>query len=642
MAYVSEAREDMNIVVVGHVDHGKSTIIGRLLVETNTLPLGKLETVREKCRRNAKPFEYAFLLDALKDEQSQGITIETARCFFKTAKRNYLIMDAPGHIEFLKNMVTGSSRAEAALIVIDANEGIKENSKRHGYMLSMLGIKQVAVLINKMDLVGYDKTVYDNIVIEYKEFLNSIGIDIHSIIFIPVSGFMGQNLTSRSSYMDWYQGSIVLDALDSFRKEADYTDKPFRMPVQAVYKFTNLGDTRRIVAGTVESGSVSVGDEIIFYPSGKRSHISTIEGFNTHKQHSVGAGFATGFTLTDQIYVKRGEIAVKASELLPKTATKILANIFWLGKKPMEVGREYYLKAGTAKVKLRLEKVVKIIDASSLELKDKAIIERNDVAECILRLNKPIAFDLQEDILKTSRFVIVDDYEISGGGIITSALEENQSQILEQPYEKEYLSSINCDNVIWQKGNITYNDRCRLLGQEGLVIWFTGLSGSGKSTIAIELENRLTYAGKAVYRLDGDNIRHGLNRDLNFSEEDRNENIRRIAEVALLFKDAGLITLVSAITPYEKMRKYVRTRITDANYIEVFVNTPIEECIRRDPKGFYKKVREGSISSYTGLSDPYEIPENPDIILDTMQLSVEECVEQCLLYIGRKYNEKFI
>ena len=341
-------REKMNLVIVGHVDHGKSTIIGRLLADTHSLPEGKLDQVRASCERNSKPFEYAFLIDALKDEQAQGITIDSARVFFKTGKRHYLIMDAPGHIEFLKNMVTGASRAEAALLVIDAHEGVQENSRRHGYMLSMLGIKQVAILVNKMDLMDYQQTSFQTVTEEYATFLSRLHME--SSCYIPVSGLWGDNIASSSSRMPWYQGPTVLDVLDQFEKENLPVDKPFRMAVQDVYKFTNFGDQRRIIAGTIETGTIRPNDEIIFFPSGKKSRIKTLESFNRIPREAETAGYAVGFTLDEQIYLPRGEMASKTDEPKPKVTSRVKVSLFWLGKDPMVKDREYLLKLGTAKV----------------------------------------------------------------------------------------------------------------------------------------------------------------------------------------------------------------------------------------------------------------------------------------------------
>ncbi len=415
--------ERLSLVVVGHVDHGKSTIIGRLLADTGSLPDGKLEQIRELCARTARPFEYAFLLDALKDERAQGITIDSARVFFTSAKRTYVIIDAPGHIEFLKNMVSGAARAEAAFLVIDAREGIQENTRRHGYLMGMLGIRQVAVLINKMDLVAHDERVYQSLVREFGRFLGQVGVTPAG--FIPVSGAQGDNLTRRSAAMSWYRGPTALEMLDDFRPEPSAVEKPFRMPVQDVYKFTAQGDDRRIIAGTVESGRLAVGDTVVFHPSGKRSRVRSIEAFNGSAPRHTTAGSATGFTLDEQIYVSRGQIAAREGEPAPKAASRIAVSLFWLGKRPLVTGRDYILKLGSARVRARLESVERVIDASDLELTEqKPRVDRHDVADCILRLKTPVALDLVDELAGTSRFVLVDDYEISGGGIVRSVAGE--------------------------------------------------------------------------------------------------------------------------------------------------------------------------------------------------------------------------
>jgi bifunctional enzyme CysN/CysC len=612
----AEIIEDMNITIVGHVDHGKSTIIGRLLADTNSLPLGKLDQVKEQCRRNSKPFEYAFLLDALKEERSQGITIDTARCFFKTDKRRYILIDAPGHTEFLKNMVTGASRAEAALIVIDANEGIQDNSKRHGYMLSMLGIKQVVVLVNKMDLVNYDENIYDDIVDQFSKFLSKINI--YPQEYIPVSGMAGDNIATFSDKMPWYKGVTLLQTLDSFSVSQLEKDKPFRMFVQGVYKFTENGDDRRIVAGTIDSGKVKVGDEIIFYPSYKKSFIKSIEAFNQEQLLDIYAGSAAGFTLEHQIYVSRGQIAALSTEKAPIVAMRAKVNLFWLGNRNLVKNRKYIFKLGTTKVRVELESVKHIINSVDLSMQSKEMVEKLDVAECIFKFDRTIAFDLISDMQNTSRFVIVDDYKICGGGIIIEGLEDDKEAIIPDR------------NITWNSGKLTYEDRCKKLKQKGSVVWLTGMSGAGKSTIATELEKELFKLGKFVYRIDGDNIRFGLNSNLGFSDEDRNENIRRIAEVAALFKDSGMISIVSAISPFESMREFAKTRVAKHEFIEVFVKASLETCINRDPKGLYRKALIGKIDNFTGITSKYEEPKAPDVIVDTDSLTVRESVELIL------------
>lgn len=534
-------REQMNIVIAGHVDHGKSTIIGRLLADTNSLPEGKLKQVKRTCEINSKPFEYAFLLDALKDEQSQGITIDSARVFFKTKARDYIIIDAPGHIEFLKNMVTGASRAESALLVIDANEGVKENSRRHGYMIAMLGIKQIAVLVNKMDLIDYDSTKYQKIVDEYTKFLKNINIT--PTTFIPVSGKNGDNVASLSKKMVWYSGKTVLDILDDFQKEKSLIDKPFRMPVQDVYKFTNYGDDRRIISGLIETGQIAIGDEIAFYPSGKRSTINSIEEFNTPKQKSAKAGKSIGFTLNEQIFITRGEVATKSSERKPKITSRILVNFFWMDKEPFVKNKEYHLKIGAVKVAVKLEKIKKIIDASNLDLNvKKEQIERHDVAQCILKLNGAIAFDLTDEIATMSRFVIIDNYEIRGGGIIKDALEDKQAWV------RNYVM---LRNFKWEKSMIQSDRRAEKYNQKSALILLTGKRDSDKKIVAKELETKLFEDGKIVYFLGIGNVLYGVDADIKTKKRNTNKNrqehIRRLAEVAHILLDSGVILIVTAI-----------------------------------------------------------------------------------------------
>ena len=401
-------REQMNVVIVGHVDHGKSTLVGRLLADTGSLPDGKLEAVKAQCKRNAKPFEYAFLLDALKDEQAQGITIDTARSFFKSSKRDYIIIDAPGHIEFLKNMISGAARAEAALLLIDAHEGIKENSKRHGYMMRFLGIKNIAVCVNKMDLVNYDQKVFDQIKADYTKFLTEI--DLLPKTFIPIAAFHGDNMISTSPNMPWYKGGSVLDVLDSFEKAPSKDLLPFRMPVQDIYKFTEEGDERRIVAGRVECGTIKVGDNIIFLPSGKKNRIKSIEYFNGPVRTEASAGDSIGFTYDTQIYIRPGEILCKVSEKLPNVSNKFRANIFWMGKQPLIKGKTYKLKIATQQVPVIVSDILHVLNAAELASSQKAHVDRHEVGEIIFETLKPIAYDIVSDIAQTGRFLLVDNY----------------------------------------------------------------------------------------------------------------------------------------------------------------------------------------------------------------------------------------
>lgn len=545
-------REQMNIVVVGHVDHGKSTVVGRLLADTGSLPQGKLEQVKAMCERNARPFEYAFLLDALKEEQAQGITIDTARCFFKTEKRDYIIIDAPGHVEFLKNMVSGAARAEAALLVIDAHEGIQENSRRHGYLLSMLGIRQIIVLVNKMDLVDYSHDVFSKVVDQYGTFLKQLGITPSG--FIPISAREGENLSNRSSSLAWYTEKTVLEHIDSFEKQKDELHKPFRLPVQDVYKFTEEGDDRRIIAGTVETGSISIGDSVLFLPSGKITTITTIESFNTPVRTTVGSGSATGFTLKDELYLPRGEMMCRVNELQPKTGTRFRSSIFWMGKAPMVQGKKYKLKLATARVTVRLAEVLSSIDATDLtNSKGKKQLDRHDVAECILETTRPIAFDLIGDIQTTGRFVIVDAYDIAGGGIITGDADDSQTVLNNQISRRE---------MHWDTGMVSPADRQKLFGHKSK---FIVISGSNKSnSIAKLLEKQLIESGNAAYYLGLASLTEGLDADVIDESDLHEEQIRRLGELARIFTDSGIL-FITSLSDADSYDLELLARLTEPN-----------------------------------------------------------------------------
>lgn len=553
-----DQRERMNIVIGGHVDHGKSTVVGRLLADTGSLPEGKLEAVRALCERTARPFEYAFLLDALKDEQAQGITIDAARVFFQTAKRHYIIIDAPGHIEFLKNMVTGASRAEAALLVIDAKEGVQENSRRHGYMMSMLGIRQIAVLVNKMDLVGYDQRHFEGIVREYSDFLEKIGV--HPAAFIPAAGREGDNIAQRSAAMPWYQGPTVLEALDRFASERPDYDKPFRMPVQDVYKFTAQGDDRRIVAGTIETGVLRVGDEVVFYPSGKKSRVKTIEAFNKPVQTQAVAGQAAGFTLAEQLYVARGELAAIAGQPKPEVTTRLRVSLFWLGKQPLTARKDYLLKLGTARVPCRLEVVHRVVDASNLDTSEtKDRIDRHDVAECTLKLSRAVAFDAADLVAATSRFVLVDDYEIRGGGIVREALPDRQSEIREK---------VMLRNFKWEPSIIPPERRAEKYSQKAALLLITGARDVSRKALAKDLEARLFEDGRVVYYLGMANVVYGVDADIERGAANRVEHLRRLGEVANILLDAGALLIVTAHELTQEDLEIVKTAV-DADRLEV-------------------------------------------------------------------------
>jgi len=534
-------REQMNVVIVGHVDHGKSTLVGRLLADTGSLPKGKLEEVKARCERNAKPFEYAFLLDALKDEQSQGITIDTARCFFKSKKRDYIIIDAPGHIEFLKNMVSGAARAEAAILVIDAHEGIRENSKRHGYMLSFLGINHIAVCVNKMDLADYREDVFEKIKKDYSVFLEEINVRPSG--FIPISAVNGENMIANSAKMRWYQGKNVLEALDSFEKAPPRHALSFRLPVQDIYKFTEEGDDRRIVSGRIETGTIREGDEVIFLPSKKKSRIKSIEGFNVKKQSEVFAGQSVGVCLDTQIYIRPGEIMSKASEPLPHVSTKFKANIFWMGRQPFIQGKTYKLKVTSQQIPVVLSKIISVLDASELSsITNKPQIDRHDVAECVLETLKPVAFDEVTRIAETGRFVVVDNYEIVGGGIILAPVFDEDSRLKEHIKEREFQ---------WERSDITPDKRAEQLKHKSALIVITGQANTGKQRIAQALEEELFKLKKFVYFLGISN--QLLSAGMNWGDKtiSKFDHIQHLGEMSRVMTDAGLI-LITSITDIDE------------------------------------------------------------------------------------------
>jgi bifunctional enzyme CysN/CysC len=562
----------MPIVIVGHVDHGKSTVIGRLLADTGSLPDGKLEQVRALCARTSRPFEYAFLLDALKDEQAQGITIDTARVCVKTAARDYIILDAPGHVEFLRNMVTGASRAEAALLVIDAKEGIQDNSRRHGYLMGLLGLRQMAVLVNKMDLVDFDQASFDTLARDYTAFLREVGITPTHVI--PVCARDGDNLATRSPRLAWYTGPTVLEALDSFQAAAPEADKPFRMPVQDVYKFTAEGDDRRIVAGTIETGRFKVGEEIVFYPSGKRGHVKTIEGFNTPQTEEATAGQATGFTLTEQIYVTRGELATRAAEPQPRVSTRLKVSVFWLGRQPLSRRKEYLLKLGTAKVPMRVEQIHRVINAATLAAVEGATeVERHAVAECTLQLGRALAVDRAEEFPGTGRFVIVDDYEIRGGGIVHDTLPDRQAEIRERVLLR---------NAKWEPSAVPLERRAERHSQKPALLLITGSGEADRKVLARALEARLFDDGRLVYFLGIGNVLYGVDADLSRDPEQRGEHIRRLAEVANILLDTGLILVVTAADLTQEDIQLVRTTVSTERILTAWLGEAVSSDLSPD------------------------------------------------------------
>jgi bifunctional enzyme CysN/CysC len=606
---------NLRVVFVGHVDHGKSTLIGRILHDTGSLPEGRIEEIKKACAAEGMGFEFAFLLDALLEEQKQNVTIDTTEIPFRTACRRYAIIDAPGHKEFLKNMITGASRADAAILVIGADEGVREQSRRHAYLLSMLGINQVIVVVNKMDLVDYSEQHFREIEQDYRKFLQQLGLNART--FIPASAKQGENVARASMKMKWYCAASVLEALDLLEPQKRHVDLPLRFCVQDVYRF----DGRRIIAGRVETGTLRVGDQLVFSPANKSSVVATIERWgNAPANGPAMAGDSIGITLAEQIFVERGYVASHQDET-PIETNRFHADLFWIVREPLRVGHFYDLRLATQQVKCQIVSIEQVMDSSTLETTSdgREQLERNEIGKLTIQTRAPLVIDNHDRIPNLGRFVIIDDGQICGGGTIFGGIYTDRSVAKSK-------------NIFWTEGKITARERAIRTGHRGAVLWLTGLSGAGKSTIAQSLERDLFHRGMHTYVLDGDNIRHGLNLNLGFSPEDRVENIRRVSEVAKLMADAGTVVITAFISPYRMDRRRAREIALEGNaeFIEVFVAAPLEVCEARDPKNLYKKARAGEIREFTGIDAPYEAPDDPEIVVHTDKQTVDESVATIL------------
>lgn len=602
----------LKIVFVGHVDHGKSTLIGRILAETNALAEGRIESIRQSCAARGRPFEYAFLLDALSEEQEQNITIDTTQIQFASARRGYVIIDAPGHLEFLKNMITGAASADAAIMVIAADEGVREQSRRHGQLLSLLGIPQVIVAVNKMDLEGYAEDRFREIEKEYAAFLGHLGLRARS--FLPVSASTGANVTSsRSSAMPWFKGADLLSALDQFDPATPVDHLPLRFPIQDVYRVEN----RRVFAGRIESGTLRVGDRLVFSPHNKTAHVASIERWGQAAPlESAAASESIGIKLSDHIFVERGHVASHEVDA-PIESNRVRAKVFWIGRDPLRIGSRYRLKLVTQDVECQVAALGPVIDAATLgsSTAEHTELRINEVAEVTLQTRAPLVFDNYERVPVLGRFVLAEEGHLVGGGIISGAVYTSRKEI-------------KSENIFWSESEITAQRRAARNEHRGAVVWLTGLSGAGKSTIARALEKELFRRSMQTYVLDGDNLRHGLNSNLGFTPEDRAENIRRVSEVAKLMADAGTVVITSFISPYRIDRTRARAIALQAGaeFVEVFVDAPLATCEERDPKGLYQKARAGELKGFTGIDAPYEAPEDPEIVVHTHKETPEESV----------------
>ena len=610
------------IVVVGHVDHGKSTLIGRLLADTQSLPDGKIESVEKACREEGMPFEYAFLLDALLEEQAQNITIDTTRIGFRYEGQGFEIIDAPGHREFIKNMVTGAAAAEEAILLIDAKEGLREQTRRHGLLLSLLGVSKVIVAVNKMDLVDWKEDRFRHLEKEIREYLGGLKITPREVV--PISAREGSNVKSADmKRLGWWKGPTLLRALLSGVGRQDARKEgPLRLVVQDVYRF----DDRRVIAGKLESGKIRVGDSVVFFPDRKSSKIRSIEDWgNPDPVRELGSGRSVAVTLEEQIFVERGHVG-SHEQNPPVESRELKARIFWLDTEPLRLQTPVQLRLATQSLEARLVAIDRVVDAEKLEQKNdvREEVGRFEVAEVRIRCRRPLVYDAHERVESLGRFALQRGSRLGGGGII-----------LEAEYPTSLAKAVTGEHLTWTEGRISQEARAAHFGHEGAVIWLTGLSGSGKSTLAVALESLLFRRGIASMILDGDNLRHGLCADLGFSLDDRAENIRRAGEVAKLMAESGLVVISSLISPLRKERASVRSACHAAGigFAEVYVEASLEECEKRDPRGLYKKARKGEIRGFTGIDSPYEKPEKADLNLPTSRESVETSVQKLLQHV---------
>jgi bifunctional enzyme CysN/CysC len=594
-----EHKELLRFITCGSVDDGKSTLIGRLLYESHMIFEDQLQSLTSDSRKmgtQGDRLDFALLVDGLAAEREQGITIDVAHRYFSTDKRKFIVADSPGHEQYTRNMVTAASTANLAIVLVDARKGILTQTKRHTFLASLMGIKNIVLAINKMDLVNYSRESFEKIVNEYQEFAEKLNIP--SITAIPMSALEGDNITKQSNHMSWYHGSTLMGYLESMPiQSTSIKDDHFTFPVQWVNR---PNQDFRGFAGTIATGHILVGDAIRCLPSGQESTVHSIVTQDADLKQAI-AGQSITLTLGNEIDVSRGDV-ICSNHSSPQVADQFEAKVIWMSSEPLYPGRQYWLKCGTKSVNASITKIKHRIDINTLEHHAADFLELNSISVCNLMTDYPLVFEPYEKNSILGSFILIDKLtnHTAGAGLIDFELRRSK-------------------NIVPQNFSITKSERAAQKNQKPCVLWFTGLSGSGKSTIANLVEQELTAIGKHTYILDGDNIRHGLNKDLGFTEADRIENIRRVAEVARLMIDAGLIVLVTFISPFQKDRQYARSLFQQEEFFEIFIDTPIEEAEKRDPKGLYKKARSGEIKNFTGIDSPYEKPTNPDILINTLE-----------------------
>jgi bifunctional enzyme CysN/CysC len=607
-----EHKSLLRFITCGSVDDGKSTLIGRLLYESKMIfddQLSALERDSKKLGTRGAELDFALLVDGLAAEREQGITIDVAYRFFSTERRKFIVADTPGHEQYTRNMVTGASTADLAVILIDARKGVLTQTRRHSFLVRLLGISRVVLAVNKMDLADYSQATFDSIVGDYAEFAARIGLA--AITPIPLSAVYGDNIIERGSNMPWYQGPTLMEHLERVALPDAATDKGFRLPVQWVNRPN--ADFRGF-AGQIASGAVARGDRIRVLPSGRESQVARIVTAAGDLERAV-AGQSITLTLTSEVDVSRGDV-IASGAAPPQVASQFEATIVWMHEEPMLQGRAYLMKSGTRTVTATITPLKHKINVNTLDELPAERLELNDIGVCELELDRPIPFEPYAENRELGGFILIDRLSNStvGAGLINFALRRSQ-------------------NVHWQALDVNKQLRARQKGQRACVLWLTGLSGAGKSTIANRIEKRLAAEGRHTYLLDGDNVRHGLNKDLGFTAQDRVENIRRVAEVSKLMVDAGLIVLVSFISPFRSERRMARELFAAGEFIEVFIDTPLAEAERRDVKGLYKKARRGELKNFTGIDSPYEAPEDAEIRIATTAMDADAAAEHIIRHL---------
>ncbi|MEM7165525.1 MAG: sulfate adenylyltransferase subunit CysN [Planctomycetota bacterium] len=619
------AMDLLRLSTAGSVDDGKSTLIGRLLYDTKSIFEDQLEAVEDASNRRGEGYvNLALLTDGLRAEREQNITIDVAYRYFATPRRKFIIADTPGHIQYTRNMVTGASTAELAIILVDARNGVLTQSKRHGFISSLLGIPHILVAINKMDLGDWSQDAYEEIAETYREFAEKLGVD--DLSFIPISALLGDNVVDPSENMKWYRGSTLLHHLEQVNVGAHRNLVDFRFPVQYVIR---PDQDYRGYAGRISSGSIRPGEEILVLPSRKTTTVASVDTFEGSLEEA-SAGDSVSITTTDELDISRGDMIVRPMNL-PLAGSEIDATICWTSEQPMELNTQYWLRQTTREVKAFVNRIVYRIDVDTLHRDEVKAFELNDIGRIHLTTSQPIFFDGYQMNRETGSFVLIDPHTNNtvAAGMIRGAVSSIDDLPAEEG-EAEELNPVSPD-VVWESWNIDLPERERRNGHRAGVVWFTGLSGSGKSSIARRLERKLFEDGVQTMILDGDQVRHGLNGDLGFTPDDRTENIRRIGELSSLFFRQGAIVLCTFVSPFRADRERARVLLPQERFVEVFVDTPLEECEKRDPKGLYARARKGEIAHMTGISSPYEAPENPEIRLETVGRDPDDLVAELMV-----------